>query len=158
MGADTIPGLKPEGLPGVLAEIARITSVDVAVKIARHWNGERYMPRDPGRDHALSKLVGIKAARLIAKHVGAGHIRIPNARGVLRYHDARRLRRSGATLPEIGAILGITAEQAGRLCKGVVLDHGHATCGTGGGCPLCGHQDRRKGPAPPTPLPLFPWL
>lgn len=161
MGADTIRDLRPEGLPGVLADIARATSVEVAVKIAREWHGERYIPVEPARDHPLSKLVGVKAARLIGRAIGGGQVKIRTATAVLRHYDARRLRRAGLTLREIARAIGVTEEWAGRLCAGVEPDNDHALCAATDAvsCPLCGHHARvRKSPASPPPLPLFPNL
>lgn len=60
-------------LPGILGEIAQVTSEDVALAIAAVRGGTQvYIPPEPEADHWLCRLVGRDAARAICEHLTCG--------------------------------------------------------------------------------------
>ncbi len=66
-------------LPGVLADIADIAGEDAALAVAAARGGTQiYIPPSPDRDHWLSRLVGIQAAKAIADRLtcGVGGMRV----------------------------------------------------------------------------------
>jgi len=66
-------------LPGVLAEIADIAGEDAALAVAAARGGTQiYIPPAPDRDHWLSRLVGLQAAKAIADRLtcGVGGMRV----------------------------------------------------------------------------------
>lgn len=108
-------------LPGVLAEIAALTTPDIAVAIARaHGGGRLYIPRDVKRGHPLARLIGVPAARLICRRMGNDRYDIPAARTYLRWYDARRLKAHGKTDKAIAKELGVGRSQVVRLLRGYV--------------------------------------
>lgn len=109
----------PIGLPGVLGEIAAATSPDVAEILARCWGGRRkFIPVEPSPDHELSRLLGLRAARAVARAVGGGEVRIPTAKCWLNHIDARRLADLGLTIPRIARRLGLTDNHARLILRG----------------------------------------
>lgn len=108
-------------LPGVLGEIARLTTVEVAVAVAKSWGGTRlYLPHEPKADHQLAKVVGLKPARVICRKLGGRRHDIPSARPALRWAEARRLREEEhLSHAEIAIRLGITLGHARTLVEGV---------------------------------------
>lgn len=144
-------------LPGLLGEIARIANVDVAVAVARTWGGTRlYLPHEPRADHALSRLVGVKAARLICRQLGGRRHDIPSARPALRWHEARRLRQEEhLSHAEIALRLGITMGHARSLVEGVEFTaRGGARHILVLRCPICGKRRTPYHPAAPDPRQL----
>ncbi len=94
------------GLPGVLAEIARIAGREMAIKIAlSHGGNEIYIPRN-GRleGHPLTALVGQRGADALAARFGGATVYIPFARRPLAAHLAGQ----GLSTAEIAARLGIS--------------------------------------------------
>lgn len=66
-------------LPGILAEIADIAGEDAALAVAAARGGTQiYIPPSPDRDHWLSHLVGVQAAKAIADRLtcGVGGMRV----------------------------------------------------------------------------------
>jgi hypothetical protein len=113
------PKVTAYALPGMLAEIARLTTVEIAIVIARVHGGRRlYLPREPKRDHPLSKLIGSKAARLICAHWGGERHDVPSARTFLHWYDARRLRSQNLSHTKISRELGIGINHVARLLQG----------------------------------------
>jgi len=61
---------KPETLPGILAVIAQVTSVEVALRVGQLAGGQqKYMPLPEKVKPTtwLAKLIGLKAARMVAE-------------------------------------------------------------------------------------------
>jgi L-alanine-DL-glutamate epimerase-like enolase superfamily enzyme len=109
-------------LPGFLADLARITTPEIAITIARKHGGRRlYIPRQPPVDHPLCDLVGRAAALLIADHLGGDRHEVPAARTILRWDDAHRLRASGKTHAEISELLNLTQAYVSRLLAGAPI-------------------------------------
>jgi hypothetical protein len=100
-------------LPEALQEIARLTSVDIAVKIARAWGGRVsfYFPETLRQDNKLVKLVGYKAAAILCLEYAGQKISIPSARTYLRWYDARFYYLNGYKKPWIAQKLGINLTQ-----------------------------------------------
>lgn len=60
-------------LPGILAEIANVAGEDAALAVAAARGGTQiYVPPSPDRDHWLSRLVGMAAAKAIADQLTCG--------------------------------------------------------------------------------------
>jgi hypothetical protein len=117
--AEDASDLRPGHLPGVLRQIAEQTGMATAIALARAWGGEvRSIPRHPGPDHPLSRLVGHPQAEIIARLCAGPKVLIPSASTVLRWAAARRLRRQGMTFAAIGKAIGVTAKRAAVLCAG----------------------------------------
>lgn len=109
----------PPGLPGVLGEVAALTSPETAEIVARAWGGRRkYVPAQPGPDHELSRLIGHRDALVIGRAIGNGEVRWPSAVHWLRLIDARRLCDRGVSHAKIGRALGITEKRVHELLKG----------------------------------------
>jgi hypothetical protein len=118
----TEPQITSDALPGILAEIARITTVEVATILARTYGGRRlYVPARVPDQHPLTRLIGRPAALLIAAHLGGERHNVPAARTILRWVDAHRLRAEGKTHPQISAALGITQLHVSRLLAGAPI-------------------------------------
>ncbi|MFC4214007.1 helix-turn-helix domain-containing protein [Pseudophaeobacter arcticus] len=65
-------------LPGVLAFIADEISDKLAVRLAELKGGrEVYIPKNPGPETSLAKLVGLENARLLYEHLGSGKLLVP---------------------------------------------------------------------------------
>lgn len=131
-------------LPGFLAEIARITTPEIAVAVARAHGGARlYIPRTVKRDHPLARLVGLQAARLIAAHFPADTYDVPSARTWLRWYDARRLADQGLSRDAIARRLKINRKRVSVLLQGYTPAPAPAIDETAAGprlCPICGHK------------------
>ncbi|HUZ72473.1 MAG TPA: hypothetical protein VNE82_07760, partial [Candidatus Binataceae bacterium] len=109
----------PYALPGMLAEIARFTSVDAAIAIARAFGGSNIsLPRAPKPGHRLALLVGPEAAVIICKRFGGERWDIPSARPFLHWHDAHRLRDEGLSVSAIARRLGIGERRVRKLLEG----------------------------------------
>ena len=114
-------GLPPDVLPGLLAEVARLTTSEAAVAIARRFGNRRmYLPLDPPDRHPLVELLGRDSAVRICARFGGDQVTWPSARAFLRWHDARALRAGGASVARIAAALDINERHARRLVAGVV--------------------------------------
>jgi hypothetical protein len=135
----------PEALPGLLAEIARLTSVQVAIAIAR-WRGGRrlYIPLESGlkHDHELVKVVGRRAALRIIRHFGRGEIAVPNAKAYLNWLDARALRRQGLSVSQICAKLGLAERRVQFLVAGVEPSPSTPDAKPVDRCMVCGKKHR----------------
>lgn len=155
----TLKPLTPEGLPPVLAEVARLTSIEVAVAVARTFGGQRmYIPHDVKPHHHLARVIGRKNAAVIARRWGGEHVRWPSARPYLHWRDAQMLRAAGKSVRQIAQKLGIDQRHAERLVSGtpkpVAAPHeGQDTAMAvppfdqgSGVCPVCGRRPRRKRP------------
>lgn len=102
-------------LPGVLAEIAEATSVEVAVKIAQAKGGRRvYIPARPAADHWLSQLVGHANALAIGKAIAPGFGGIdmlipmgPSHSNAQRWRVMHELIDNGRSKREIAAACGV---------------------------------------------------
>lgn len=111
-----------EQLPGLLADIARITTPEIAIAVARQHGGRRlYIPRTPPIDHPLCDLVGRQAALLIAEHLGGDRYEVPAARTILRWADAHRFRAQGMSHAQISQALGITRDHVAQLLAGAPI-------------------------------------
>ncbi len=157
---------KPEALPEALREVAEVTSVDVAIVIARAWGGQRkWLPRCPKPDHPLSRLVGAAAARRIGEALGNDTIEWPSAKAYLNWHDARRLRREGLSHAQIARKLALSVDWVAKLTAGVDRGPGGAPAAIPEAqpmrCPTCGRVHRPRMSSMPVdprqmPLPLVP--
>ena len=65
-------------LPGVLAFIADEVSFELAVRLAELKGGrEIYIPKNPGPETSLAKLVGLENAQRLFKLLGSGKLLVP---------------------------------------------------------------------------------
>jgi hypothetical protein len=140
---------QPEALPGALQEIAKLTTVETAIAIAR-WKGGGglWIPTEQGlkRDHGLVKAVGRKAALLIIRHFGQGELRIPSARPYLNWLDARQLRRQGHSVPQIARKLKLSENRVHRLVAGVETVAAAVEANQPDHCLVCGKKHRGRAP------------
>lgn len=114
--------IQADMLPGILAEIARLTTPDIAIAVARKHGGRRlYIPARVPDQHPLSDLVGRSAAVLIAQHFGGERHDVPAARTILRWYDAHRLRADGKTHAQISELLSLTQMYVSRLLAGAPI-------------------------------------
>ncbi len=106
-------------LPGTLAEIARETSVPVALAIARRFGGtDLYVPLNPTEHDPLARCVGIDAANRIARLYGGGRVEIPlgnTARRAERNRAIRRMAAEGRSVSEIARRFGMTTRSIRRI-------------------------------------------
>jgi len=140
------PRITEFALPGILQEIARLSTPEIAIVVAREWGGRRlYVPRTLGTSHPLAQKVGRRAALLICAHLGGEQIEIPAARTYLRWYDARRLKAEGRSYAEISRAIGVSTRQVAILLRG--FESGDAlvpadTPHQAEICPLCQHKVR----------------
>lgn len=139
-------------LPGLLADIARATSIDIAVAIARTHGGRRLsLPTEARlkRDHGLCKLIGVHAARIICRRWGGARYEMPSAKTFLHWYDARRLRAQRASYSEISRALGIGYGRVQELLRGFPLPEGPAPAQSEASrrCGACGRKHRTAGSA-----------
>lgn len=112
--SSSLPRLQ-DFLPGVLAEIAEATSVEVAVKIAQAKGGRRvYLPARPAADHWLAQLVGHANALAIGKAIAPGFGGIdmlipmgPSHSNAQRWRVMHELIDNGRSKREIAAACGV---------------------------------------------------
>jgi hypothetical protein len=148
--------IRAEHLPGVLAEIARLTTVEVAVAVARSpVAGQRIkIPARPRPGNRLAQVVGPQAMARICAELAGWEGLVPSARPFLRWYDARALRRAGATPSYIAQRLGVSLRWVQVLLQD--MDEGEIGAGIGVGigggqvmpaacpaCPACGARPRR---------------
>ncbi|HVJ53473.1 MAG TPA: hypothetical protein VM689_13480 [Aliidongia sp.] len=106
-------------LPELLQEIARLTTVSIAVSIAREWGGGRlYFPRKMAADHRLARRIGLKAATRLCRELGGEKFEIPAARHYLRWLDARALRVLRLSHQEIAELLKVNRKRVAELLEG----------------------------------------
>jgi len=152
---DDLPRVTEHALPGILQEIARFSTPEVAIAMARECGGRRlYVPRTLSHNHPLAAIIGRKAALLLIAHYGGEQIVIPAARTYLRWFDARRLRIAGKSRAEISRAIGVTMRQVEILLEGFEAPGATAPAAESAEvpiCPICGHK-----PKPPTPKPADP--
>ncbi|MGB0747164.1 MAG: hypothetical protein ACPGO3_00315 [Magnetospiraceae bacterium] len=100
------------GLPGIMAQIAEVTSEETARKIMRAWGGTpQKLPVRPTRRCNLSRLVGFENAVKIVTEIGHGTVDIPA--GDQRCGGRRRARAvemlaAGASLAEVANALDMS--------------------------------------------------
>ena len=104
---------EPDDLPGVLAEIAEVTSCDAALDIALAYGGSTLHVPTPERVgiHGLDSLLGRPNAVSFAERFGGEQIYVPKARRAV----AARLRLRGLSTAAIAETLGVTRRSARRL-------------------------------------------
>jgi hypothetical protein len=152
-------------LPGVLAEIARLTSVEAAIAVARQLGGKKfYTSIEPKRRHPLIRVLGWTAGRLVCRQLGGDTLEIPYAKAQLRKYDAVQLRSKGKSVRVIAETLDISISRAEQLVQGVPKGEASTEDAEAEGeptaCPVCGHRHRpaRPRPADGRQLALFPVL
>lgn len=106
-------------LPGILADIAAVTDEATALKMAREFGGRRIkLPRRPGPNSAISKLVGAAAAAVIVGEIGYGDIYIPcgtERGGAGRRELAARLLDQGLSHPEVAKRVDVSQRTVERV-------------------------------------------
>jgi Mor family transcriptional regulator len=135
---------------GVLAQVAELTSAEVAVKMARHWGGQNlYIPRAArlSRDHILVAVCGPGYARRICDALGGERYQVPAEIHLLRALDARALADAGTSYGEIARKIGVTRRHVGELLRG--YERGSAPpprSQPDDRCALCGHRRSPRRP------------
>ena len=147
--------IRAEHLPGVLAEIARLTTVEVAVAVARSSvAGQRIkIPARPRPGNRLAQVVGPQAMARICAELAGWEGLVPSAKPFLKWHDARTLRRAGHTPGAIAARLGVSLRWVQVLLQDMPKEEIGAGIGAGQvqppacpACPACGARPRRARP------------
>ena len=111
--------LTAHALPQLLREIAEVTSLETAERLARHWGGQRKsIPRRLGAEHELARLVGLFHAGRICRLIGGEQVDIPSASVILTALDAQRLADQGRSHAEIAAKLGRSVRHIRRILAG----------------------------------------
>ncbi len=106
-------------LPGFLGEVAEVAGREAAEALARAYGGQRIkIPNKPTEKTALTKAVGLEAARRIAEHFGTDDKVVPM--GYFRGRGARmarmaRLIEQGASNNEIAAACEVHMRTVQRL-------------------------------------------
>ncbi|KMO32497.1 helix-turn-helix domain-containing protein [Methylobacterium aquaticum] len=100
------------GLPPVLRTIADAAGVTAALKLAQARGGTRiYVPRRVAEGHWLAELIGVEAARQVAKMYAGENVLIPlGLTGTVQ--NARRVARQaldeGASVTQAARVSGLT--------------------------------------------------
>lgn len=115
----------PSMLPGLLGQIADAVGDDVAMKLARQVGGtEITVAKNPKPGSRITKLVGLEAARTIAREVGHGRMLIPMAnlrgQGHRRAVMARLIAEGGSNTQ--AAIIGDSHERTARRIRKAMRD------------------------------------
>ena len=146
------PRATPPALPGLLAEVAEVTSEATALALARQAGGQDlWMPAEPGPGHRLTRIVGsLREARLIAARLGPGSVMIPSAIRYLRWVEVQILRHQGLTLHEIARTVRLSESHVQRLAARA--PKGDTAVPADGRCPWCrrppARPRRARGPDP----------
>jgi hypothetical protein len=115
----SVPAITADMLPGILAKIARLISIEAALKLAHSYGGSRlYVParaETVEAEHTLARIIGLGGARRLVEHFGGDKYDIPSARGLFRWREARLLRAAGKSHREIAATMRIGLTQARKL-------------------------------------------
>lgn len=140
--------MRAEGLPGVLAEVARLVGVERALVLAEKWGGQRqYLPSAERLrpDHEICRILGRRAARLVCAQLGGAEVAVPSARAQRTAWRARELRRAGRPVTAIAEELGLSERHAQRLVAGVEAGNGGPAIETAAParCALCGRRHPR---------------
>lgn len=109
-------------LPGVLSTIASVAGQDAALAVADARGGTQiYVPPIPDAEHWLSKLIGLKAARLVAEELTCGFagVRVdvpvgPNGPYLQRQAKVDRMLREGRSERDIALATGYSMRQLRR--------------------------------------------
>lgn len=112
------PKLPIRNLPGVLADVQRLCGDAAAVRFAAHFGDSKLYIPSPGRlrdDHPLVQVLGRRAARLVASHLGGQEHTVPTGRWSINHHHARLLRLAGWPLRPIARALAMREQTAARL-------------------------------------------
>lgn len=112
--------LIPEMLPGILCDVAHISSVAKAIRLARKRGGTKIylpFPHRIGPGHWLCQIFTLDEARAISKVLGQGVLKCPSAKIILRWYEANRLWRQGKTEPQIALALGLHDSSVRRLLR-----------------------------------------
>lgn len=156
MSADWYP--RAETLPGCLATIAEIASVEVALAFAARYGAQqRYIP-DPDqidREHWLAQALGLQVARLFAARAGRGHVGIPSAKTERNALNIRRLWAEGYSINAIVAQTKLSRNLVKKATRGISRDGTSRVLETQSKahrCALCGRRlalnsHRRDNPA-----------
>lgn len=146
----------PDFLPGVLATIARRVSMDAALRVAAHWSGRRHIRAVIGRDHELARLIGVRAAQLVADILRDEHpdgrVTIPNAASQRRWLAIARLYAGrGWSVGAIARETQMDRRHVERIVAGITRDapaaggdHDHDHDDFDAPCAWCGHKPKRR--------------
>lgn len=97
-------------LNGILAEIAEVTDIETAMRLAARFGGTHIeIPKKPSDKSPLTQAVGLEAAKIISKKLGHGRLLIPM--GPARGEAARRMQ--VAKMLDKGESVTIAARSAG---------------------------------------------
>ena len=103
--------MNEHALPMVLAEIAQVAGYDAAWAIAGARGGQEIsLPRQPGRNHRLTRLVGAEAAVAICRHFRAEHrlrILVPMGSALRQAQRVNEVLDGGASVHGAAAALGV---------------------------------------------------
>ena len=148
---------KPETLPGVLALIAQVVGIDAALRVGQVAGGQqKYMPMPDkvGPNTWLSKLIGIKAARLVAaRHLKAGAVKgelllVPSASVERNAIAVRTLWiQRGYSINQISGELHLARHRVKELVEGWPKGNGGPAleeAADPGRCPACGRRHPAK--------------
>ena len=102
--------MRPEDLPGVLADMAEIAGVEKALEYAAMFGGPVvYIPRVFQPDHrecwGLAVVFGEDDARRIVERIGGGEVALPNAQEQRILYAAAK---SDKSIKELCRALGVT--------------------------------------------------
>lgn len=90
----------------------------IAQKLLAAAGGIRvWVPEEPRPAHELSQLVGLDAARAIAKAIGSGPLAVPKPESIRRQdipNQVADMRRNGLSVPQIALKLGISERSVYR--------------------------------------------
>ncbi len=116
---DCTPGM----LPGVVQDVARLTSPLLAIRFARRFgNAKLYVPRRIGAAHPLARCLGPRGAQALCAAMGGETHVVPRATPFLRWLDARALCVLGLSRSEIAVRLGIGPRHVRKLLDGFSPD------------------------------------
>lgn len=105
--------------PSVLRQVADLTSVTLAVRLAREFGGHKlYFPRRPWANHAIAKCIGFTALERLCEELAGEEFILPAATTYLRWLDSRALMVLGLRKPEIARVLKVTPRHLNHLTKG----------------------------------------
>lgn len=124
ISSDLLKSVRPELLPGILAEVAQLAGVEAALRLAeRHGGARRYIPHKCSPEDWLAKAIGFDAAKQLVRIYAGDTVQIASCRNLIGRLRARTLRLAGLSVPQIVKQVGMSQRCVERYVQGVPKGH-----------------------------------
>lgn len=100
--------------PAELSQFTDAIGAEALLRLIEAYGGTRlYIPQEPTEDTLLAQVVGLRAARSLAKSLGWGTLKVPLARN----WRVRLYRHRGDSYAAIARRLGMTESTVGKILQ-----------------------------------------